>query len=365
MDKSRNQPNDGQSPQQETADWQLAGSDSAEMPSTVPQAASALVAASRCPSLAHRSLSHRAALGPGGFGLVYLARDDQLARHVAIKVPHSQARRPARRSGCVSDGSPHGRQPGPSEHRAGVRHWRHGTSSPASSFPSSSTAPISPRRLKRSRLPLPEAADLVATVAEALHHAHKQGLVHRDIKPGNILLDSSGKPFVADFGLALREEDSAGGPRYAGTPAYMSPEQARGEGHRVDGRSRHFQPGGRALRAAGRQAAVPGEDEARIARADHHARAATASAIDDTIPERVGTHLPARPCRNGPRNGTRRPRIWPTTCGTFATKGLHDVSSTAAPARANCRGPLIRTLAADTSRPRPHHRPPWPRPTAA
>ena len=59
---------------------------------------------------------------------------------------------------------------------------------------------------------LHETVELVATVAEALHYAHKQGLVHRDIKPGNILLDTSGKPFVADFGLALREQDVGKGP---------------------------------------------------------------------------------------------------------------------------------------------------------
>ena len=82
-----------------------------------------------------------------------------------------------------------------------------------------------------------EAAQLVAIVADALHYAHTRGLVHRDVKPANILLDEKNRPFVVDFGLALREQDLGKGPGLAGTPAFMSPEQARGEGHRVDGRS--------------------------------------------------------------------------------------------------------------------------------
>ena len=78
-------------------------------------------------------------------------------------------------------------------------------------------------RIGQARPSFRDSAELVATIADALHYAHTRGLVHRDIKPANILIDASGKPCVADFGLALKDEDFGKGGGIAGTPAYMSP----------------------------------------------------------------------------------------------------------------------------------------------
>lgn len=80
--------------------------------------------------------------------------------------------------------------------------------------------------------PVAAAVRVMITVARAVHYAHQRGVLHRDIKPNNILLDSEGEPFLTDFGLAkLVERDSTLTRTVAhlGTPAYMSPEQARGE----------------------------------------------------------------------------------------------------------------------------------------
>ncbi len=82
-------------------------------------------------------------------------------------------------------------------------------------------------------LPPRAAAELSATVAEAVQHAHERGVLHRDLKPSNVLVDSEDRPFVTDFGLARTlEEDSnltlTG--QVLGTPGYMPPEQATGKG---------------------------------------------------------------------------------------------------------------------------------------
>jgi WD40 repeat protein len=81
-----------------------------------------------------------------------------------------------------------------------------------------------------------EIARLLATVARAVYHAHQHGVLHRDLKPGNILLDGDGEPHVTDFGLAkLFERDSTQTQTgvLVGTPGYMAPEQAAGENKRL------------------------------------------------------------------------------------------------------------------------------------
>jgi serine/threonine protein kinase/tetratricopeptide (TPR) repeat protein len=84
------------------------------------------------------------------------------------------------------------------------------------------SGPLAPRR----------AAELLAGAARAIHHAHERGILHRDIKPGNILLDEQGQPQVTDFGLAKLVEDESTVTNtmdVLGTPSYLSPEQATGQ----------------------------------------------------------------------------------------------------------------------------------------
>jgi eukaryotic-like serine/threonine-protein kinase len=91
---------------------------------------------------------------------------------------------------------------------------------------------------KREPMPIRHAAELIAKLARTVHYAHEHGILHRDIKPGNILLDVKGEPHLTDFGLARLVETESTVTRtmeVLGTPSYMAPEQAVGNNARVAG----------------------------------------------------------------------------------------------------------------------------------
>src|SRR5207302_11339673 len=84
---------------------------------------------------------------------------------------------------------------------------------------------------RRTPMSIRHAAELIAKVARTVHYAHEHGILHRDIKPGNILLDDKGEPHLTDFGLARLVEAESTVTRtreVLGTPSYMAPEQAIG-----------------------------------------------------------------------------------------------------------------------------------------
>jgi serine/threonine protein kinase/formylglycine-generating enzyme required for sulfatase activity len=181
-------------------------------------------------------------LGEGGFGRVYLAYDEVLNRRVAVKVPRRQYQADSRGADIYLKEA---RIVASLDHPAIVPVFDCGRTDDGACFVVCKFIEGTDLATKARRTPLSFAAsaELVASVAEALHSAHLKGIVHRDVKPANILIDGRGSPFVADFGIALSEDDYGRSSATMGTLLYMSPEQLRGEGHLVDGRSDIFSLG--------------------------------------------------------------------------------------------------------------------------
>ncbi len=225
-------------------------------------------------------------LGQGGFGRVYLAHDDDLDRPVAIKVPNPERiARPEDAEAFLVEARILAKLDHPHivpVHDVG--RTEDGLCFVVSKLIEGSDLAV---RMERARPSFRDSAELVATIAGALHYAHGRGLVHRDIKPANILIDASGKPCVADFGLALKDEDFGKGGGLAGTPAYMSPEQARGEGHLVDGRSDIFSLGAVFYELLTGRRPFRAESLSEIIQQVTHAEARPPRQIDDTIPKEL------------------------------------------------------------------------------
>jgi tRNA A-37 threonylcarbamoyl transferase component Bud32 len=176
-------------------------------------------------------------VGQGAFGTVYKARDPALDRVVAVKVP---------RAGNLA--GPHELDRFLREARS-VAQLRHpsivtvhdvGQAGGLPYLVSDFVQGLTLTDVLSARRPgYRAAAELVATIADALHYAHGQGVVHRDVKPSNIMIGKDGAAYLMDFGLAKREAGEVTMTvegQVLGTPAYMPPEQARGEGHAVDAR---------------------------------------------------------------------------------------------------------------------------------
>jgi len=170
-------------------------------------------------------------IGEGGMATVYLAEDLKHHRQVALKVLKPELAAIVGAERFLAE----------IETTAGLQHPNilplHDSGEADGSvfyvMPYVEEETLRQRLDREKQLPVDEAVRITREVAEALDYAHRKGVIHRDIKPGNILL-RDGRPLVADFGIALAASRSGGGKRLTetglslGTPYYMSPEQATG-----------------------------------------------------------------------------------------------------------------------------------------
>ena len=217
----------------------------AERPRAAREIAEALEQAGSAPpaplAIASRRLGPfelREVVGRGAFGVVYRAIDTEVDRVVAIKLAHVEG--PSADPDAVRFLA-EARHASRLQHPGIVAVHQVGRAEGRSFLVCEFIDGITLRdRIATGRLPAIEAARLAAWLAEALDHAHGQGVIHRDVKPSNILIDRDGRPRLADFGLVRHASADAtltadGQP--LGTPAYMSPEQASGHRRLVDSRS--------------------------------------------------------------------------------------------------------------------------------
>lgn len=189
----------------------------------------------RSKTIAHFELVKQ--LGMGAFGSVWQARDTQLDRTVAIKIPRKDRLSAIEAEQFLREARSAAQLRHPNivpVHEVGRED---GTLYIVSDFIEGESLAD---RLLQQRPTARESAELCVAIAKALHHAHEAGVVHRDLKPANIMLDADSQPHVMDFGLAKRDAGEITMTlegKLLGTPAYMSPEQAKGDGHNADRRS--------------------------------------------------------------------------------------------------------------------------------
>lgn len=173
-------------------------------------------------------------LGRGGMGVVYAAEDTKLNRKVALKILH------AAENDRASDGEGEGQRRLMREARAAAQ-LQHPHICPVFGFEEFEGRsylvlayiegkPLS-KLIAANELSLEQVLKITAQVAGALDAAHAVGIIHRDIKPGNILVTHDMHPYILDFGLARQETQSTSSldGKFAGTPAYVAPEQAQGK----------------------------------------------------------------------------------------------------------------------------------------
>ena len=187
------------------------------------------------PVFGRYEVRHR--LGKGGFGEVYLGYDTQLDRQVAIKVIRAES---ARTPGAEERSLREARKLAQLRHPGIVTVHDVGVHEGQVYIVSDYLEGVDLGRWLRDNRPSwRETVRIVAAVADALAHAHARLIVHRDVKPDNIILTADRTPVLVDFGLALAEDQAGGEEKglVSGTPFYMSPEQALGTAHRIDGRT--------------------------------------------------------------------------------------------------------------------------------